>query len=288
MKIQLLKKGYTFIVTAMMFAVSAHAQIVYTDVDPDLTITQSDTGSVVQGVDINNDGIIDINMTAAWAEGYSPQEGYYTIKRVDVGCSAGSQLLMYYFFNVLELAKPVSITAIIDSASQTWSDIPFGATLVVNAIGGNNDPFGDWSDTTDRYLGIRMPEGGDWVYGWVRVSVAQDSISFTIRDYAYNSIPDQPILSGQTTTTGIIEHSLDSSINLFPNPARDKLTIALPNTNEKVEVTITDISGKIIYYSRVTQTQKVEVNTQDFAAGVYVVQIQSSDLIGTRKFVIEK
>ena len=288
MKKQLLKKGYAFIVTAMMFSVSAHAQIVYTDVDPDLTITQSDTGSVVQGVDINNDGIIDINMTAAWGEGYSPQWGFYTTKRVDVGCSAGSQLLMYYYFNVLVLAQPLSNTAPIDSASQTWSDIPFGATLVVNTIGGNNDPFGDWSDTTDRYLGIRIPEGGDWLYGWVRVSVAQDSISFTIRDYAYNSIPNQPILAGQTVATGIIENSFASSINLYPNPANKHLTIALGSNNQKVEVTIADITGKIIYTTISTDTEKIEVNTKDFAAGMYVVQIQGAEFIETKKFIVKK
>ena len=292
MKKQLIKKGYAFIVTAMMFSVSAHTQIVYTDVDPDLTITQSDTGSVVQGVDINNDGIIDINMTAAWGEGYSPQWGFYTTKRVDVGCSAGSQLLMYYYFNVLVLAQPLSNTALIDSASQTWSDILFGAVLVVNVIGGDAEPFGDWSDTTDRYLGIRIPEGGDWLYGWVRVSVAQDSISFTIRDYAYNSIPNQPILAGQTVTTGIIENSFASAINLFPNPATNHLTIALPDAKEKVKITITDVTGKIIYaipkVIGTSETQNIEVNINDFAAGMYVVQIQSEEFIETKKFIVKK
>jgi len=47
------------IVFGMLFSVSANAQIVYTDVNPDLTITQTDIGSTVHALDINNDGITD-------------------------------------------------------------------------------------------------------------------------------------------------------------------------------------------------------------------------------------
>jgi len=54
---------YGFIVTAMMFSVSANAQIVYTDVIPDDTlscstnISSSCSDSV--NVDLNNDGSMD-------------------------------------------------------------------------------------------------------------------------------------------------------------------------------------------------------------------------------------
>ena len=34
--------------------------------------------------------------------------------------------------------------------------------------------------------------------------------------------------------------------------------------------------------------EKIEVNTKDFAAGIYVVQIQSADFIGTKKLIVEK
>ena len=37
-----------------------------------------------------------------------------------------------------------------------------------------------------------------------------------------------------------------------------------------------------------SETQKIEVNTADFAAGIYVVQIQAADFIETKKLVIEK
>ena len=125
-------------------------------------------------------------------------------------------------------------------------------------------------------------------YGWLRLNVASGAVSFTVKDYAYNTIPDQPILAGQTITTGIIENSFASSINLFPNPADNHVTIALGSNNKKVEVTIADITGKVIYTTIITDTQMIEVNTYDFAEGIYIVQIQSADFIGTKKLVIEK
>ncbi len=288
-KKQLLKKGYAFmlLVSGIFSLTVANAQIVYTDVNPDITITQDTAGTASHDIDINNDGTTDVTITAEWVEGDDPFEGPYTLKDVWAATSAGSEVLMDSAFNILLSAKPINYNAVVDSASETWSGST-NARLVSNPTGANFFPFGAWSDTTDRYLAIRIPEGSDWLYGWVRVSVAQDSISFTIRDYAYNSIPNQPILAGQTNTSGIIDNSFTSSINLFPNPATDHLTIALPNANEKVEITITDITGKIIHKTISRETQKIEVNTQDFGEGIYSVQIQTAEFIGTKKFIVEK
>ncbi|MBL0341843.1 MAG: T9SS type A sorting domain-containing protein [Bacteroidetes bacterium] len=74
----------------------------------------------------------------------------------------------------------------------------------------------------------------------------------------------------------------------FPNPATDQLTISLPGNNKKVEVIISDITGKIIYKTTATATQKLEVNTTDFAEGVYLVQVHNENYIETKKVVVTK
>ena len=150
--------------------------------------------------------------------------------------------------------------------------------------------WGLWDSLSDYYLGLRLLQSGQTHYGWVRlrVDVTSSYASLIVRDYAFNSVPNQPILAGQTIVTGVIENSFASSINLFPNPADNHLTIALGSNNKKVEIIITDITGKIIYTTIAIETQKIEVNTQDFAAGIYVVRIQTADFIGTKKLVVEK
>ena len=69
----------------------------------------------------------------------------------------------------------------------------------------------------DGYVGLQLIHAGQTYYGWVRmdVNVTAGSASMTIKDYAYNSIPNQPILAGQTTATGIIENYLASSEIFF-------------------------------------------------------------------------
>ena len=60
------------------------------------------------------------------------------------------------------------------------------------------------------------------------------------------------------------------------------------SNHKKVEVTIADITGKIIYTTAARETQKIEVNTKDYSVGVYVVQIQTADFIETKKLIVKK
>ena len=65
MKKQLQKKFYAFIVTAMMFSASASAQIVYTDINPDISVIRTRLAQrghvhIEHNMDINNDNIADL------------------------------------------------------------------------------------------------------------------------------------------------------------------------------------------------------------------------------------
>ena len=184
---------------------------------------------------------------------------------------------------------PLQLNAVIDSnllLQQSWQTSGSHTLRESGGIG----PVGLWNNLSDYYLGLRLLQSGQTYYGWVRlrVAVSLGGASVIIRDYAYNSIPNQPILAGQTTATGVTENSLAASINLYPNPATNHLTIELPNANKKFDLTITDITGKIIYSTTQSETQKIEVSSKDFAEGVYVVQIQSADFIETKKLIIKK
>jgi hypothetical protein len=60
MKKQLQKKFLTFSVIAILFSANANAQMIYTDLNPDVTISDPNSYSI----DFNNDGIIDVNLNA--------------------------------------------------------------------------------------------------------------------------------------------------------------------------------------------------------------------------------
>ena len=287
MKKQLLKNISAFIVTAMLFSASANAQIVYTDVNPDVTIN---TNGGVYALDLNNDGIADFNITYTTTLYYSLTN--LLIRITPLGANEVGNDTTY--------PSALLQNSQIDSSSFTWKN-----NVNQNLIAKNWRSFptapprffviysGNWNGASNKYIPLQLDVSSQKYYGWVRLDVATGAVSFTVKDYAYNSIPDQSILAGETGTTGINENSLASSINLFPNPAKNHLTISLSSNNKIVEVTITNITGKTIYTTTADdpdnyRDNKIEVNTNEFAEGIYVVQIQTAGFIGTKKLVVKK
>jgi len=62
----------------------------------------------------------------------------------------------------------------------------------------------------------------------------------------------------------------------------------LGSNSKNVEVAIADITGKIVYTTSVYETNRIEVNTSEFAEGIYIVQIQSREFISTKKLIIKR
>ena len=55
-----------------------------------------------------------------------------------------------------------------------------------------------WPEFLTAFVGVEFAIGADTHYGWIRVEVfAPPGNGGTIMDWAYNSIPGQPILAGQ-------------------------------------------------------------------------------------------
>lgn len=65
-----------------------------------------------------------------------------------------------------------------------------------------NSTSGVWPNLIDHYLGLKLIVGSNTYYGWARMQInLLNPTSCIIKDYAYNSIPNQPILAGETSCT---------------------------------------------------------------------------------------
>jgi len=59
--------------------------------------------------------------------------------------------------------------------------------------------FGYWCDVKNRYLGLKFKTHGKTHYGWARLNVqAHPVITGTLTGYAYETIPNKPIIAGKT------------------------------------------------------------------------------------------
>lgn len=58
-----------------------------------------------------------------------------------------------------------------------------------------------WVNVTDRYLGLKFKVKGRNHYGWARLTVTESvghAISATLTGYAYETVPNKPIITGKT------------------------------------------------------------------------------------------
>lgn len=67
---------------------------------------------------------------------------------------------------------------------------------------------GNWTDATNRYLGVKFSIGGKAHYGWARLTVHTASdpahLTATLTGYAYETIPNKTIIAGQTAEPGVV------------------------------------------------------------------------------------
>jgi hypothetical protein len=105
--------------------------------------------------------------------------------------SMGSVLFDLVVGDVLNLNP----SALIEPTSVTWSDLSTQSQpLALYYLGG---PQGQWAGgATDAYIGVRFEISGNLHYGWIRVDVESPSPKLTIKDFAYNSIPNEVIAAG--------------------------------------------------------------------------------------------
>ncbi len=67
---------------------------------------------------------------------------------------------------------------------------------------------GPWADATGRYLGLKFSVGKEDHFGWARLNVQcsehGEGFSATLTGYAYETVPDKPIITGKTKGPDVI------------------------------------------------------------------------------------
>jgi hypothetical protein len=86
-------------------------------------------------------------------------------------------------------------------------------------------------------------------------------------------------------TLSINENELNASVNVFPNPAVEEFTVTVDG-NEATGITVVDLTGKVVYSSSVNGT--ITVNTSNFAAGMYTVNVETTAGIASKKLIVRK
>jgi serine protease len=104
-------------------------------------------------------------------------------------------------------------------------------------------------------------------------------ISAQKADYLYNEI----------LHPSNIENINNNQFLMYPNPAKDRIELNLPIdfATDKVEISITDLSGKKVLYKLIDNSEnKLELNF-NFNSGIYIVKVKSASAQYIDKLIIQ-
>ena len=83
------------------------------------------------------------------------------------------------------------------------------------------------------------------------------------------------------------KEALKPTFKLYPNPSNIKVFITSEtNLHEKPLIKIFTLEGKEIIIKQVWENNKVELDISELASGIYIIKIQTNEIIEVNKLII--
>ncbi len=138
---------------------------------------------------------------------------------------------------------------------------------------------------------------------WITVEVAGTDISTTLngltpettyRFKAFATTATQDA-EGDVLTFATLDNSgladvVNGAINamIYPNPASDRAVLSVEGLTQSAQIVVSDAQGRILVKDTLSVgTETYELNTENYASGVYYVRIISGNNVATQKLVIK-
>ncbi len=119
----------------------------------------------------------------------------------------------------------------------------------------------------------------------VGINVTGSSYSFNLQDFVQHTISK----TITPKTSGVESVAATSNFAVFPNPANSKLNIVnIGSTNEKAEVTLTDVTGAVISRTTIGQSSNnCQIDLSSVPNGLYIVTVHSATAQHTEKIQVQ-
>jgi hypothetical protein len=179
-------------------AIPSTAEVVYTPVRVSIPVNSS------FNVDLDADGLVDFTLTSKLLQGYCYLGDEYLWK-LTVNPSSGNAVTSRAGQIGSGYAAALTSGVPVDSQQGFYPALSTMAELYWGGCG--TGAGGEWLNTPNRFLGVRFLGSDQNIhYGWVRLS----SVAFVdehgnfqsstiLSGFAYETIPSQQILTGQTS-----------------------------------------------------------------------------------------
>ncbi len=223
--------------------------VVYVDM-PDITVSSSSTWQPFQ-IEIGDERYF-----GAWFSGNTLRLVTYG---KDIICEGTSS-------NITLLGEGVEVGSL-------GNFVPDDSSFVVSSSSYTN-----WNGKS-AYVGFNFNISGATHYGWFYVTVANDGLSYTIKDYAYNTTAGQNLTTKRPSTSksgnGI------SQLHVFPNPFKESFTLNVSNIeSDNFSVRVYNIQGKELISRKYSKTKTLENITigkeMKISSGTYFIEVRTA------------
>ncbi|MBK8228061.1 MAG: T9SS type A sorting domain-containing protein [Flavobacteriales bacterium] len=275
-----------------LIATQAQAQIIYTDVIPDASYGGTNDSCYL---DLDNNGEADFLIIRREDPGYCMSCLIGTHYRVliypmSTHVISGFTWLSQQFPQCHQSGQVIGTNLSYSVTNGLMRDASPSGGCPPILVGCTPWPPFSWANYPEGYLGLRFMIAGEIHYGWARLSIPS-AAGFTLKDYAYNSVANEPIAAGDDgATTGITSIAL-RTMQVSPNPFTAALSISLQTgTTGAVLCRVLSLTGQAVITRTVAATSGPSAITLDLASlapGTYLLEMQVDGERMVRKVVKE-
>jgi hypothetical protein len=147
-----------------------------------------------------------------------------------------------------------------------------------------------WSTSTPNNLTVTIDNQIATIKVKDSTWTGNEMILFTATDEE-NAYSSKQVLFTVEQYVGIFsDFQILGNFSVFPNPAKNMFRIDLmENANKRVTVSITDISGALVYRKTFShEVDEINVEISELPKGIYMVYCKGKDFSGTQKIVIQQ
>ncbi len=146
---------------------------------------------------------------------------------------------------------------------------------------------------TDGAIDISLNQGLNSTYNWSNGPTTEDVTGLLPGTYSVTITSaagcDTTMTFEVLNTADLVDLNLGYDLSIFPNPATSSFSVnvTLPEGTEGV-VTITNVLGQEIMSNHVTGSEIWEVNSENFATGVYLVNVRTTSKNILKRVVVNR
>lgn len=284
-------KQYTAVAGALVAQSNLNAQVVATDLNPDIVV---DSLTAPYALDFNNDANPELAFFVQHVSGASSSQG---VQFTYEGAIAGAQLspgvsLMgvtgtgssSLAFQIYALNNGDPISAAGNFGTSSYGAL--GVDILVDAGILGQIPFqqGNFLNQSNKFLGAKLTAGANTYYGWVELSVNTNASQITIHGFGYQSTANSQILAGEGANSGLELIALADKVTIVGTPEHVAINITPDVIGAKVS--FVSMSGQEVSSALLTDINNT-ISFDNLSTGIYQVLVSNGTETTTQRVYVK-